>query len=79
MFYSLNSLKGAYKGDSIGDYYRGYEGDTTSLDSRSHILNPKSLNPKPLTPKNPKPLNPKRLDYSSNGTAFAPHSLEAFR
>ena len=26
MSYSLNSLKGAYIRDYIGDYYRGYEG-----------------------------------------------------
>ena len=26
MSYSLNSLKGGYMGDNIGDYYRGYEG-----------------------------------------------------
>ena len=24
--YSLNSLKGGYMGDCIGDYYRGYSG-----------------------------------------------------
>ena len=24
MYCSLNSLKGAYIGDAIGDYYRGY-------------------------------------------------------
>ena len=29
-------LKGGYKGAYIGDYYRGYSGDTRSLDSSSY-------------------------------------------
>ena len=33
--YSLNSLKGAYIGDSIGDYYGSYWGDSRSLDYSS--------------------------------------------
>ena len=36
MSYSLNSLKGDYIGGNIGDYYRGYSGDTRSLDSSSY-------------------------------------------
>ena len=35
MSYSLNSLKGGYIGDCIGDYYRGIKGDTRSLDYSS--------------------------------------------
>ena len=34
--YSLNSLKGGYIGDYIGDDYRGIKGDTRSLDSGSY-------------------------------------------
>ena len=33
--YSLNSLKGGYIGDYIGDYYRVIKGDTRSLDNGS--------------------------------------------
>ena len=33
---SLNSSKGGYIGEYIGAYYRGYSGDTRSLDSGSH-------------------------------------------
>ena len=36
MRYSLNSLKGGHKGDFIGNYYRGYYGDTRSLDYSSY-------------------------------------------
>ena len=36
MSYSLNSLKGDYIGDSIGNYYRAYKGDTRSLDYGSY-------------------------------------------
>ena len=36
MSYSLNSLKGVYMGDYIGDYYRGTKGDTRSLDNGSY-------------------------------------------
>ena len=32
---SLNSLKRGYLGDYIGDDYRDYKGDTTSLDYSS--------------------------------------------
>ena len=31
----LNSLKGRYIGDHIREYYRGYQGDTRSLDYSS--------------------------------------------
>ena len=33
--HSLNSLKGGYTRDYIGDYYRAIKGDTRSLDSCS--------------------------------------------
>ena len=33
---NLNSLKGGYIRDYIGDYYRVIKGDTRSLDSSSH-------------------------------------------
>ena len=36
MSYSLNSLKGGVIGNCIWDYYRAYEGDTTSLDYSSY-------------------------------------------
>ena len=36
MDYSLNSLKGGYIRDYIGDYHRVTKGDTRSLDSSSH-------------------------------------------
>ena len=36
MSYSLNSLKGCYIGDYIGNYYRGYKGDARSLDYGSY-------------------------------------------
>ena len=36
MSYSLNSLKGGYIRDYIGDYYRDIKGDTRSLDYRSY-------------------------------------------
>ena len=32
MSHSLNSLRGGYTGDYIGDYYRVIKGDTRSLD-----------------------------------------------
>ena len=35
---SLNSLKGGYIGDYLGDCYRFIKGDTRSLDYRSHNL-----------------------------------------
>ena len=31
MYYSLKSLEGGYIGDNIGNYPRGYYGDTRSL------------------------------------------------
>ena len=37
MSHSLNSLKGGYIGDYIGNYYRVIKGDTRSLDSGSSI------------------------------------------
>ena len=36
MSYGLNSLKGAYIRDYMGDYYRAYQGDTRSLDYSSY-------------------------------------------
>ena len=36
MYYSLNSLKGGYIGDYIGDYYRVIKGGTRSLDNGSY-------------------------------------------
>ena len=36
MNYSLNSLKGGYRGDHIGYYYRVVKGDTRSLDYSSY-------------------------------------------
>ena len=36
MSYSLNSVKGSYKGDSIRDYYRVTKGDTRSSDYSSY-------------------------------------------
>ena len=32
MSHSLNSLKGGYIGDYLGEYHRGIKGDTRSLD-----------------------------------------------
>ena len=37
MSYSLNSLMEGYLGENIGDYYRGYQGDTRSSDYGSYI------------------------------------------
>ena len=36
MSYSLNSLKGGYIGDYIGDYYRVIKGGTRSLEYSSY-------------------------------------------
>ena len=36
MSYNLNSLKGGYVGDYIGDHYRLIKGDTNSLDFLAH-------------------------------------------
>ena len=37
MSYSLYKLlEGGYIGDSIGEYYRAYKGDTRSLDDSSY-------------------------------------------
>ena len=44
MSYSLNSLKGGYIGDYIGDYYRVIKGDTRSLDYSSYDLGFRGLN-----------------------------------
>ena len=38
MSHSLNSFKGGYIGDSIGDYYRVISGDTRSLDYSTYGL-----------------------------------------
>ena len=35
VYYSLYSLKGGHIRDHIGDFYRGYSGDTRSLDYNS--------------------------------------------
>ena len=45
----MNSLKGVYTGDSIGDYYRGYGGDARSLDYFSCVYRHRRWNetPKP--------------------------------
>ena len=34
MSYSLNSKKGGYIGDYIGEYYKGHKGDTRTLDNK---------------------------------------------
>ena len=36
MSYSLNSVRGGYTGNYMGDYYWGIKGDTRSLDYSSH-------------------------------------------
>ena len=40
---SLNSLKGGYIGNYIGDCYRGIKGDTRSLDYGSYRGHPANL------------------------------------
>ena len=61
MSYSLNSSKGGYIREYIGDYYRGYQGRYLEFFTMAQVVLGFNVEPPPSTPSNMKTLNPKQL------------------